>query len=137
MSTTQNTKKKRQRAAAVVLLVAGVAGLGAASASQLTVSSSDGVASGTSVPVAGLSGATATVKTVPAGNDAPDASGAVPVDVAITVTAGFGQSGMVYVNDEDGVPFTVGADASTPAIVEVAGLDSHDTLTSIGVVITS
>jgi|GEM_PF-1583305 len=134
-----STRKSRDRRkiAAVVLVAAGIAGLGAASASQLTVSSRDAVASGTSTPVIGLENATATVKTVPAGTAAPDASGAVPVSLSIAVDEGTGMSGLVYVNGGTAIPFTTAATAGAPVVVPVTGITSHTPLTSVAVVITS
>jgi hypothetical protein len=142
--TSKEKARNRKKVGAVALVALGVAGLGAASASQLGVTSSDGVASGTSVATVGLSGATATVTTVRADSSAPVTgtgadAGSVPVDLSVTLDVGVpaGASGFVYVDDLDPVPFTPATTAGTPVIVAVDGLTSHTALGNIGVVVES
>jgi hypothetical protein len=136
MSTNEKARN-RKKIGAIALVAIGIAGLGAASASQLTVNSRDAVASGTSTPVIGLQNATATVKTVPAGTAAPDATGAVPVSLSIAVDQGTGMSGLVYVNGGTAVPFTTATTVGAAVIVPVSGITSLTPLTSVAVVIQS
>ncbi|GCE77952.1 hypothetical protein [Cellulomonas biazotea] len=126
-------KNRRRRVVAVALVGLGVAGLATASASMLSVSAEDRVASG-SAPVVSevFENATATLATTRTPGGVPQ-DGAVPVDLAVTVSGATGAwAGTVYLGDDVLGTFT---DADATATFTGAGLDSHTELDTVTVVL--
>lgn len=133
--TTTTQKRPRRRLVAIALVGIGVAGLATASASMLTVSATDNVASGRVVETTGGETATATIETVRRGTAAPDAAGAVPVDLLVAVDKHAGWAGTVYLDDTAIGSFTVAAPGAD-ATVTTTGLTSHTALDNLSVVLT-